>query len=207
MGLSAFASVVAVLALSAPQFSERTAQQLQSEYPTWALRGGLSVAVVHTVFADPEGRVIRCDVVGVMGSERLAKYVCDRLKRTRLQPAVDSSGAPTHGKIFGMTKMALPDTEIGRNVMVAGRKPDLELTVAKLPPEMNGSLELKILVEVGASGEVAACEGENAEETAYSSAACSSIPQELLTAEVNDDGLSVPYVREMTVLFLEQAAS
>lgn len=129
------------------------------------------------------------------------------MKRTRLQPAVDSSGAPAHGKIFDMTKMALPDTEMGRNVMVAGKKPDLELTVEKLPPEMNGSLELKIVVEVGISGEVTNCEGEDAGEAAFSSAACSSLPREFMVAEVNGDGLSVPYVQEMTVLFLEEASS
>lgn len=207
MAFPAFASFLAALALIAPQFSERTAKQFQSEYPTWALRSDLSAAVLHTMFVDPEGRVIRCEVVSVMGSERLAKDVCYRLKRTRLQPALDSSGTPVHGKIFSMTRMALPDTEMGRKVMYAQRAADLQLTVEQLPPEEGESKEIKIVIQVGEGGQVTACEGQNAEDVAYWSAACSSLEEEMMVVERSKDGLPVPYVQEMTVSFLEDGAS
>ena len=63
--------------LSSPQMSDGAARK-QNEYPVWALRAEQSVASYQSVFVDPDGHVVRCDILAFKGSEKLAKYTCDQ---------------------------------------------------------------------------------------------------------------------------------
>ena len=196
---SILASSLALSLLAAPQISDRIVRDLTSDYPRWALKQNESAGTVVSVIVDPEGRALRCAIVAVVGSDRLAEYVCEQLKRVRFEPATDATGANRHGKIVGLIKMALPDTEIGRQIIALRQKPDVELTVTSLPDKGARFKEVKVLALVNDNGLIEDCNGSDTRTNELNAAACKVLEGQKLPVETAGDGSAVSYVQEMTV--------
>lgn len=198
---SILASSLALSSLAAPQISDRIVRDLTSDYPRWALKKNESAGTVVSVFIDPEGRALRCAIVAVIGSGRLADYICEQLKRVRFEPATDATGAKRYGKIVGLIKMALPDTEIGRQVIALRQKPDVELTVTSLPDREERFREVKVEALVNDNGLIEDCNGSDSSTNELNAAACKVLEGQKLPVEIGVNGSAISYVQEMTVSF------
>ncbi|NVD44142.1 energy transducer TonB [Qipengyuania atrilutea] len=176
-------------------------RDLTSDYPRWALKKNESAGTVFSVLVDPEGRALRCAIVAVVGSYRLAEYVCEQLKRVRFEPATDATGAKRYGKIVGLIKMALPDTEIGRQIIALRQKPDVELTVTSIPDKEERFREVKVQTLVNDNGLIEDCNGSDNSTNGLTAAACKVLEGEKLPIETAGDGSAISYVQEMTVSF------
>ena len=206
--MSLFSIPLAAMALAAPSLPPATAGKAPSDYPAWAVRTGQSAFVYYEMFVDPDGEILRCDILTSAGSERLAKEICAMRRRIKLVPAVDSDGNPSFGKIREETKLFLPGTPLGEEVAKLKARAEFELAVESLPPENDGRLEVDLAMHIATDGLVTACTGKEGAQAAYAKAACAALESQPFALETTADGAPVSYVREVSVEFVaEQSAA
>lgn len=195
MGFLLFASG-AVAALSAPTGWDNTAFQ---EYPNWALRADLSTGALVELTIDPNARQVKCEILGVVGDQKLSQETCGILKRKRLTPATLRDGTPVFGIVRTVFKLFIPGTKQGDEVAAARQRPDVQLKVNTLPGAETAA-DVGVVVAVDEHGAVTDCTAnKNEAQTRLAEVVCNSRSQLGPGMRTAPDGRPIAYVTAMKV--------
>ena len=187
--------------MSAPVLSPDSAKRLHENYPRKAVHKGKSAAALVDLWSDARGQIYKCDLVGSAGDERLAGSVCELMKRVRLSPAEDDTGQPVTGRLRTLIKLSVPGTEEAKMVEEMVERPDLELTVNKLPGDAK-TLEFDLAIAVEPMGQVRACEAASDAPSAYADVACDRVRAIEMPVGTGPDGTPQAYVTDAKARFV-----
>ena len=135
-----------------------TRQAGPADYPTRYLQAERSAAAIIEIIIDPDGRIAQCREIEAFGDVKFAHEFCTLQKSSRWRAAVDESGKPTYGLVRTLFRMFIPNSPQGDEIARLAQLPELELTVNRLPAAADDHLDIKISLQVDASGTVTNCE-------------------------------------------------
>lgn len=191
----------AAVTLSAPTLSQGLSID---DYPQWAMVSGSSAATLVRVAISPSGQVTECVSLQRFGDKALAQEACKLLKRRRLTPATLRSGEKVHAFFDSFVLFVMPETEQGDQMARLKPAPDLVVTVASLPKDLD--VDIGVLIAVDATGKVIDCGAANEiDSKALVAAACSQRNLFPATKRLDQSGLAVPYVTRWQVQFTTNA--
>jgi hypothetical protein len=204
-----FGALVTLLStLAAPTISDSAASRLVQGYPEWALREGRSVAFQANLVVLPDGKARSCEVVGAIGSERLAAEMCEKFARIRFKPATDVKGSPVVGLVRTWLVLEVKGGRDHDLVRRAVWPTDVHVSTEFSAPQHRGAPErnvVKVSVLVGTDGAVHECElsndGQRAVPAEILEIACRAVAGWRGTSLMNERGQSVPYVTTVAVGF------
>lgn len=199
-GLAMWSST-AMAELKAPTFPKTFAGTMIDAYPVDAMRKGRSGGALVDLWTNEGGGIYKCDLVSLVGDEKLGRSTCKIVIRFRLEPAVDSAGTKTMGRHRILLTWLIPGSAQGREVAQTKQRPDLELTVDRLP---TGSkrLDVVIVLEVKPDGIVQSCQPDAAAAAAYAKTACQNVSGIRFPASPAFEGAARPYITSATVRFV-----
>jgi TonB family protein len=152
-------------------------------------------AATFELFIDPQGRPADCAIVQSSGYAQLDRETCFiAVHRARFTPARGPDGTPVYGAYRSMVKWHRPD----QDSLQVEPGPDLEVTVAALPPDTREPAAVKLAYFVDANGQASSCTvlPESAKQPlALAQAAC----QQVLAKPAASAGR--PMVKTAAVLF------
>jgi catabolite regulation protein CreA len=141
------------------------------DFPQWAVEKGVSAGSLVSVTIDPNGRVLRCDKLNVVGDPNLANVVCNVLKNKRLKRPTLSDGSNVYATGTTLIKFTIPGTTEGRRIDALRTEPDAEISVNRLSA---GDPIVSITLGYNSSGKVIDCAAADWEkDTRLASIACS----------------------------------
>lgn len=125
-------------------------------YPAGAEQRGRSAAALVRVLVDPDGRVVRCETMAMVGYQDLAAQACVRARHRKVRPAVDAGGAAAWSQATTMVQFYAPGLDEADEVARNGPGPDAELTVSRLPGGARQT-DLKVVLAVDEHGVATDC--------------------------------------------------
>ena len=197
--------IFALSALSAPVVTPETSRGLPTTYPAEAAWSAQSAAAIVDLTVDPDGKVVACEVDEVIGDVKLANRSCRQMLGGKAVPARGPNGQPVHGVVRTILRVL-----IGANhraaAMAAGMRPDIMLSVNRMPSGYAADNVYALNLFVSADGQVQQC--EPAEPGAgepnlqpYFDAACSQARTLKSEIVADEAGIAVPFATRMTVGF------
>jgi TonB family protein len=124
------------------------------DYPIKAFTQEWKGAATFELLVDPQGRPADCKIVQSTGHAQLDKQTCFiAMHRARFTPARGPDGTPVYGSYRSMVKWHRPD----QDSLQVDPGPDLEVTVAALPPGTKQPPAVKLAYFVDARGEASSC--------------------------------------------------
>lgn len=157
--------------------------------------GPVDYTAVAALIISPTGGVEGCRIISSTGSGGTDEGVCQSLKSSQFEAAVDRAGGRSYGKI--VVPIVAPD-----NVGVPGPViSDIDLTVARLPPGSPVHPRVQLALTVDAQGHVEGCDlAKSSGVPALDAAACKS---GVAVAEIhpvkNEAGVPVASVQPLLV--------
>ena len=168
------------------------------------MREGRSAGVLFEIWTDEKGAVYKCNLETFVGDEKLAKQMCGIFLRKRMNPARLGAGANAIGRLRSLFKLWTPGNAQATEVEETVQRPDVELTVNRLPGGVQ-SYDIKIVLVVDSSGKIASCRAEQSADPQFASVACTQLAALSLPAGTGPKGEPVPYVTEAKVRFSKSA--
>lgn len=173
-----------------------------ADYPQVLLQNQRSSAALTSMFVDPDGHIIRCNVLSVTGDKSFKALPCRLAAKRKVQAARSSTGVPTYGAVTDLLRVFLPDSKEGQEIAALRVSPDAILTVSALPRGATRA-DIAILLEVDEAGKTIACAGKTPEvSSAFVKAACGASELLAISRESDSSGKAVPYVTEKRVAFV-----
>lgn len=124
------------------------------DYPMRAFQKQWKGATTFQLLVDPQGRPTDCTITHSSGYADLDRETCFiAMHRARFTPARGPDGTAVYGAYRSMVKWHRPDQD---NLQVEPG-PDLEVTVAALPPGTEKPAAVKLAYFVDASGQPSSC--------------------------------------------------
>jgi TonB family protein len=124
------------------------------DYPMVAFQKQWKGAATFELLVDPQGRPTDCTITRSSGYADLDRETCFiAMHRARFTPARGPDGTPVYGAYRSMVKWHRPD----QDSLQVEPGPDLEVTVASLPPGTEQPPAVKLAYFVDASGQPSSC--------------------------------------------------
>ena len=138
-----------------------------------AMVGDSTVAASVEIVVDPQGKMQSCVILKAWGSVEAARMLCEFEGSGGWVPARDKDGQPAWSVIRQILQFGARGV-LDREAEKLAKAPDLEIFVERLPSPGARPLNVKIAMQVDASGQVVACEPFRTESNliAYARAAC-----------------------------------
>ena len=192
--MSMIASVVAALITPA---SVETGALLKGY---GALNTEESAAVVIDALVRPDGRLVSCKEVAAVGERRLAKQICPMMTKMRWRPATDSSGKAVYGRVRDLYRFFTPDDRSGLKIAALQQKPDIEITVNRLPVKSRAEVRLRLAVSLDENAQVIGCEAVEKKRAfaALVPLACAEAGKVALEPITSEDGTRTSFVTVLT---------
>ena len=200
----AVASSVVTAQAVAPTPTHTFLERMRQDYPFDAVQNGRSAGALVEIWTDERGSIYKCDLETFVGDEHLAKQICGIFLKKRMNPARVASGAPAIGRLRTLFKLSAPGNAQATEVEETVERPDVELTVNRLPGGVQ-SYDIKIVLVVDSSGKIASCRAEQSADPQFASVACTQLAALSLPAGTGPKGEPVPYVTEAKVRFSKSA--
>jgi hypothetical protein len=164
-----FAAATAV-AFSSPALSESDAVTRAFV----SMRTRRSGAAIVDLVIKPDGRVMKCDTLALYGSDIVSTKICGAVLQMQWRPGTDASGNPTFWRMRTIIKMFWADEPDGALIGKIHSRPDLELTLRKLPAATKDGQDLWFGVAIDGAGKASECapQGGKSFDAAIVSAAC-----------------------------------
>ena len=162
-------------------------------------------AVLFSAFIDNKGNAMDCRVEGIVGDD-FSATVCDRVMRTRFQPAKGPDGKPAYGVIremanFWKTGASTPQYPVKLRA-------ELAIQVKPVAGFLTEARDVPLAVVIDGEGRISDCVAM----TAGTSARLTNIACAQIKAQWTDTPLEYPegtarsYVRRLTVSFEPEGA-
>jgi TonB family protein len=173
-----------------------------ADYPKTAAAERRSGMIRHQVTVGPDGKVRQCAIVQSSGYADFDQLTCASFKaRARYQPATGDDGQPIFGVVTSASAWAIDGPPPARPMYA-----DIELRirpVAKLKlPALIG-----VVLTADATGKIANCSTLDKDAPTLDRVACDQAMRlSPLPAVLDDRGRPVPFVRNATIVFRDEAA-
>jgi hypothetical protein len=126
------------------------------DFPSYLM--GKSAGVITRTTIDPTGRPLKCELEVSSGEAKLDKHTCDIImQRAKFQPARWLDGSPAMGVI------RLPVVWASDKLLTS--RPDIELSVDRLPPKLKPPVKVHLIVAVDRQGQIVDCQGRGLPES------------------------------------------
>ncbi len=166
-------------------------------------------SIIFQLFVSPSGVVGGCDVVYTNWAPASADRACGRLIGKRVsQVAKRADGTPVHGTV--LFSMIARSGDRASPSLPFKRFADLTVTVQDLPSDLGTNVSVETLVLVDHEGLIQDCspaEEEVAANASLISVACDQLKQVRPPVRHDADGNPVPYVTDLSVEFVTEAAT
>jgi len=164
-------------------------------------------SIVLQLFISPDGTVENCQPVYSDWTALATERACGKLAGKKVSKVAKSGdGTPVHGTLlFSMVARA----DGAPTNLPFEREADLTLTVASLPANAGDKVEVGALVLVDGQGAITDCSADpdgDPAQPAYVTAACQQLRQIRSPVRTGTDGNPVPYVTDLSVEFVAEAA-
>lgn len=174
---------------------------LEVDYPVRAFQRRQEGATEFEVLVSPDGQPAKCTITRSSSHYMLDERAClVAMQRIRFAPAKAPDGSPSYGVYKSRVNWALdPDnwtqSEVG---------PDFELSLNKLPDNVDGPVSIKYAVLVDSTGKAVDC---NAITTGFgavlSDLGCTKIKQDYRHVALAKSGATVPAVQTAWITFTQ----
>ena len=194
-------AAIAATALSAARWQGPVVSD--DDYPGGALLKQTSAATMLDMLIDPQGKVVKCTVSGVVGDAQLASDMCDIARRKKAIPARDAAGKPAFGFRRDFAVLTLPGTQQADEIGNFGPTPDVDIEVASIPAGTVSPVLVNLTIGVDPAGKTTNCEYGAAAGTAraFAAVACKQVVQMAFDRLTDPGGAPISYVRPLTVRF------
>jgi hypothetical protein len=152
------------------------------------------------LFVSPAGTVLDCRIIRSEFDPGRSRKACEKLSRTRMERvAVGPDGEPSYGEL---ELMLVRGVMRGQRPKPGLNAPDFEFIVKAQPHNTTEKARIGVAILVGTQGEVAACDPGNSSPD-LGTFACENIRAFRGEVRVGNDGQPVPYVRALSIQFIE----
>lgn len=157
-------------------------------------------AVLFTAFIDNKGNPMDCRVEGIVGDD-FSATVCDRVMKTRFQPAKGPDGKPAYGVIREMANFWKTGTNAPQYPVKL--RSELAIQVKPVAGFLAEARDVPLAVVIDGNGRISDCAAMNAGTSArLANVACAQIKAQWTDTPLEyPEGTPRPYVRRLTVSF------
>lgn len=185
-------AVLAASLLAAPSPRPGAVEAILDQYPSRYLAASKSAAVVIELIITTDGKIAQCRELAIAGNEDLGRLLCGMQSARFWRVATDARGKPVDGVFRTLISMRVPGTDEANMVRRQELRPDVELTVNRLPVPEQEKLDIAVSVEVDATGAVVDCAVNKADIPApFAKLACDGARQ-LRVTDVAIAGVRLP---------------
>jgi len=202
-------SALAILAsslLAVPVLDDGLHSRMLESYPASAVAQKKSAASLIRVVVDPSGKVERCETIGVAGDETLGAFPCTFVEHLRLNAPKAANGDPSFGVVETIMRFVARGTPQAAEALRAVQTPDVSVTIASLPGQAKGPIDLNVLVQVSETGDVTHCEAAREDAAPYAAVICETMRQRGWNRLADNGGAPVAYVTRIRARFMTQPA-
>ncbi|MFM5894260.1 MAG: hypothetical protein ACKOQM_07500 [Novosphingobium sp.] len=128
-----------------------------ADYPDGAYARNESFAATVDLILDPSGSVASCKSTMLVGSEELARKICDIAIARKVEPASSRSGQPEYFHTRTIVRFVFPHAPGSHKVATLVLAPDATVTVSALPGR-DPFVDVPVSVLVDEGGKVIECD-------------------------------------------------
>lgn len=205
------ASFILAAVLQLPISDERTARSFLNRSPHVATEEDVTT-IKAELWIDDKGKTRDCQLLQFNGSREIATRMCRRVIGTLFNPARDENGEAVHGLLVETLSVYPQGYRYLSDIQQKALKNELQTVKVSLNLSETASFAtvppfINILVLVGEQGQQKSCEAKEASETDLAAVACEHTAQFTNEIRTSRKGNPVPYVRMVTVEFLQEATN
>lgn len=128
------------------------------DMPDYLQGPGIWVVYVRATVR-PDGTLQSCGAEASSGNSKLDAYTCQIIaRRAKFAAAKWPDGTPVYGVIRVPVSWAIADAPLPEGAMLQAMRPDVDLTVNKLPTGAHKVVGVELQVAADESGRIVACE-------------------------------------------------
>ena len=191
-------------ALQLPQVNENVVRYLSRRSTVDSTEKTAAARVALRI--DPKGKVRSCDLVDFGGNEKSAKQLCRAIVGTRFTAAKDTNNDPAHS-LYVTDLSAFPSDDRWRaeqmkdNLEGALGKTDIALSMANMPDAFFWKSTQTLAVMIDKDGKMTHCQSEDFQDQPWVHIACRKANAMAFDPFHSQQGLPVPYIRNLTVRY------
>lgn len=129
------------------------------DFPAYLQREGVSKIVYVRATVRPDGVLQSCGAEVSSGDRKLDAYTCELIvKRARFATAKWPDGTPAYGVLRVPVSWVISDSPLPADALLNATRPDLEISVNKLPKGAHKVVAVELKVAADENGHVVACD-------------------------------------------------